>query len=338
MHAIDFVEFYITNVCNLNCTQCNRFNNFAFRGHSRWADHSDTYQEWANRVNPASISILGGEPLGNPDFLNWMHGIANLWPSAQICITSNGTQLDRWPTLYNELCRYNGRVHLLISEHTPENWENNLHKIKTFLQGDLNFEEHANWKKSYNAIKDQTWPDCDVPDDFYKLPSSIQQECRDVFGIAPEYAAFSVQIPGRHFFKDSNGVTVLLEPAWEFKPNALIHNNDQIELYNSDPEQAIKVCSMKKCPQFSKGKLYKCPPVTVLAEFTQQFSINVCESDQLLINAYEPAMHNWPDEKLKKFLDDLKDEKTIPQCKFCPESLPFSKFSAGTKKIKLVRR
>jgi hypothetical protein len=230
-------------------------------------------------------------------------------------------------------------VHLLISEHTPENWKSNLHKIKTFLQGHLELEEHANWKKSYDTIKDQTWPDCNSPDDFYKLPILIQQECQNVFGLTPEDAAFSVYHEGRHFYKDSNGVTVMLEPAWEFKPNALIYNNNnQIELHNSDPEQAIKVCSMKKCPQFSKGKLYKCPPVTVLSEFIQQFSINVCDSDQQLIDAYEPALHHWPDEKLKKFLDDLKDEKTIPQCKFCPEELPFSRFSAGIKKIKLVRR
>ena len=40
-HRLNYAEFYITNVCNLNCTECNRFNNYHFSGHQRWDDYSD---------------------------------------------------------------------------------------------------------------------------------------------------------------------------------------------------------------------------------------------------------------------------------------------------------
>ena len=33
------IEFYITNVCNIACPQCNRFNNWNFKGHQIWKDY-----------------------------------------------------------------------------------------------------------------------------------------------------------------------------------------------------------------------------------------------------------------------------------------------------------
>ena len=63
MYKLPYVEFYITNVCNLNCTNCNRFNNYAFAGHQRWADNKEFYQQWAEILDVQEISILGGEPL-----------------------------------------------------------------------------------------------------------------------------------------------------------------------------------------------------------------------------------------------------------------------------------
>ena len=38
MNRLDYCEFYITNVCNLSCNGCNRFNNYKFRGFQRWED------------------------------------------------------------------------------------------------------------------------------------------------------------------------------------------------------------------------------------------------------------------------------------------------------------
>lgn len=38
MNRLDYMEFYITNVCNLTCTGCNRFNNYKFKGFQRWTE------------------------------------------------------------------------------------------------------------------------------------------------------------------------------------------------------------------------------------------------------------------------------------------------------------
>jgi organic radical activating enzyme len=76
---ISNTEFYITNVCNLNCFNCNRFNNFDFKGYQKWSDYKEIYTQWAQHVKLQRVTILGGEPLLNPTILDWIDGINGLW-------------------------------------------------------------------------------------------------------------------------------------------------------------------------------------------------------------------------------------------------------------------
>ena len=42
--------------------------------------------------------------------------------------------------------------------------------------------EHHRWAQFYHGIKDSTWPDCMLEEDFHALPLVIQDECIDKFG------------------------------------------------------------------------------------------------------------------------------------------------------------
>ena len=55
------VEFYITNVCNLACRGCNRFNDQKFKGHQYWDDHAAEYEAWAKRLDIPRITIRSEE-------------------------------------------------------------------------------------------------------------------------------------------------------------------------------------------------------------------------------------------------------------------------------------
>jgi organic radical activating enzyme len=90
--SIPLIEFYITNVCNLTCRGCNRFNNYNFKGHQYWDDHALAYEAWSKRLEIPSIWILGGEPTLNPDLEKWCINLRRLWPKSEINIQSNGTQ------------------------------------------------------------------------------------------------------------------------------------------------------------------------------------------------------------------------------------------------------
>ena len=79
----------------------------------------------------------------------------------------------------------------------------------------------------------------------------------------------------------------------------------------------------------NKGKLYKCPLVSVLPDFLDQF--NVAVSDKELAHSYKPMSHN---DDVEKFVNDLVNH--IPQCKFCPSNYNEAHDFVGTdKKIKV---
>jgi len=132
-HRIPYAEFYIINVCNLACSGCNRFNNYNFTGYQRWQDYADVYAQWAKEVSIDSIGLLGGEPLLNPTFLDWVQGINRLWPYTKLRIITNGFRLDRVPELYNIL-RDRPRVELWVGIHNKQHKREIIQRVKDFTQ------------------------------------------------------------------------------------------------------------------------------------------------------------------------------------------------------------
>jgi organic radical activating enzyme len=130
---IPYVEFYIINVCNLACSGCNRFNNYQFNGYQRWSDYAEIYQQWAQQVEIGSIGILGGEPLLNPTFMEWVEGINQLWPQQRIRIISNGFRLDRQLTLYSMLQQHHN-IELWVGIHNKQHKTEIIQKVKDFTQ------------------------------------------------------------------------------------------------------------------------------------------------------------------------------------------------------------
>lgn len=90
---LPYAEFYITNVCNLNCPNCNRLNNYKFKG--QWEFDQNLYLPWSEKIELEHCTILGGEPTLNPDLPNWIRGIAKLWPNVKGKVNSNGTYLSK---------------------------------------------------------------------------------------------------------------------------------------------------------------------------------------------------------------------------------------------------
>jgi len=344
MYKLNYVEFYITNVCNLNCPNCNRFNNFNFTGHQRWADYADMYKEWSHILEFNSIGILGGEPLLNPDFLEWVAGVANLWPHTKINIITNGTQFDRWPELYDLLAGYKGRISLEVSQHVYEENKQSRQRVIDFLQQPVNKKffnrrdsNHTVWRHCYNNVRDPSWPDCNTPDEFALLPEWIQHECRTVFNVDPDIWNDEIYST---IYTDTNNIEVSYGLANSFNNTTLNYNDSsgKLLLNKSDPVKAIEVCYVRRCHHFIRGKLYKCGPVGVLPEFIKQFNVDITSDEEKLLTAYQPAEPSWGNEDMTKFIKNLTDIEPIPQCTFCPETFIPKKFNSSTKKIKLVKK
>lgn len=153
MLHLNYCEFYITNVCNLACPGCNRFNNYKFTGFQKWNDYAKEYAEWASQLRISNIGILGGEPLLNVDFKLWATGIRALWPRAFIKITTNGFYLDKIDGLY-DLVKTN-QLELQIGIHNKQHKPKLMEKIQQFLQGPLNYEfNNDNIYQQYMYVTD----------------------------------------------------------------------------------------------------------------------------------------------------------------------------------------
>jgi organic radical activating enzyme len=129
---IDRLEFYITNVCNLTCSGCNRYNNYKFSGRWSWADAEPVLTQWAKKIDIQHPVILGGEPLLNPDIVQWIAGIRRLWPHRSgVQVQSNGTRLDLIKGLYDAIDADNW---IGISLHSMEHRDPLFTRIRNFLK------------------------------------------------------------------------------------------------------------------------------------------------------------------------------------------------------------
>ena len=279
------VEFYITNVCNLNCFNCNRFNNYDFKGYQKWSDYSSKYAEWAQHIRLQRVTLLGGEPLLNPTICDWIDGINQLWRKP-VQILTNGTRLNHVSGLYDRLtqpvdpARPGINNWVGISLHNPNDLDKCFDQVKQFLKGEIRYYHQSD-------------------------PANINN--------CMTYGA-------THAFVDSNNVRI---PVWEYTSfyQAAVRpgNQGRMTLHNSDPERAHRGCgfAMFKCYHFVRGALYKCGPVALFPEFDAQHNLDISDQDRELINNYSALQVEQYAQRGAQFLDEI--DNVIPQCKFCPE-------------------
>jgi hypothetical protein len=277
--TIPKIEFYITNVCNYGCSNCNRFNNLNFRGHQRWKDYADVMEEWGEYIDIKHPVILGGEPLLNPTIKEWLRGIRKIWPypdTGGIQVLTNGTQLNKVKGLREAM--KDSVAWLGISLHNLDDFEMIDAAVREFYSNDFVKEESsenrdaggigADWyyekdRKEFAGIWTQTM--------FYN--SAIKQ--MDLAGIK---------------LHDSNPT--------------LAHNNCTMRKW--------------KNYHFIEGKIYKCGPVALFPKLEEQFGLHLSDEDKKLLTSYQPLTIEMAREGLtEEWFSHIDDE--IPQCKFCPE-------------------
>jgi len=334
-HHLDYAEVNITNVCNYSCLHCQSLNNFSFKGHQLWSDYQEEYKKLSDRIDIGTIQIIGGEPTLNPDFKKWIEGLSDLWPNSRLQICSNGTRLDKLDrSIYEILKRHKGSG-LGLTCHDIKIYNKLLDFSKRFLnkivsEYDPYDNDHDAWKINYNSIKKEHWPDCDRIEQFDNLSETIKQEFNEIHRSKSKLNLKTVA----RMFIDENGVELKLEWTQSFIPSAIKLVNDRhLKIkHNSDPTEAHDVCWFKGCHQFNKGKLYKCPLVSVLPDFINQFDVDF-NDDYILARSYKALSNSDSDIEISEFIKNIKNP--IPQCKFCPTNNDRYNFVGTDKKIKI---
>lgn len=286
MRHINKLEFYITNVCNLTCEQCNRYNNHDFRGWQRWSDYQADYNEWGRRITVDGIVILGGEPLLNPTINDWVRGLNTAF-NKSVQILSNGTRLNAVPGLYDALNSFKPgeyfteRNWIGITAHHASDVDEHVDAIHRFLQG---------------PVKDVS--------------------ATDRYGARFAFCDTN-QTMARLWLTDSF-ISSNLRPAPAKIVNQQIVPANKWTLYNNDPAAAHADCGFANWKNYHmiRGQLYKCGPVALMPEFDQQFSLVLSDADRELLNSYRP-LSPWDSDQIhSEFFATL--DNPIAQCKFCP--------------------
>lgn len=348
--TLGHLSFYITHVCNLNCENCFSFNNYALKGHSLWADNRYHCEQWAKIFDPARIFVLGGEPLLNPTFLEWMHGLAEIFPNSEIRINTNGTAFHLYPNLYEEILPYKGRVTFSISNHNENDKWKQIQWVESFLRGKITkigkekiFHTWI-WNKTYNGIKDSTWPEVQSLEDYNVLPQWIKDEIENKHGVdINKYCDFDEPVSDSIVLIDENNIRVGWARWDEFTTMALKYDPEsgKMNLHNSNPTEAVSVCHGGTCGPIIDGKFYKCAEVhNIPLLIDQGFPVEISEEDEILSRSYQPAEYTWDLDRIHKFVNSLNSESPIPQCKFCPvdSDKTTKKIYATNEKYKIIKK
>jgi organic radical activating enzyme len=324
---LDYVEFYITNVCNLNCNRCNRFNNYAFAGHMSWHDHANDYWQWSKKIQFKRIGILGGEPMAHPDFLLWVDEIAKLWPDSQIMIMTNGTYLDKYSDLYRLLCSYQGRVRIDISRHNSDQRQSCVQSIQNLLSDGFEcFTVNSEEQYLRSGILGYRSTNQDpVQKPIYETTEDLHIWQDKSWQLVYRYKDIVVRYADADIFDEA---VVRLDQS---------QNTLYLTSAITDPDLAVTKCACKFSHHFLHGRLYKCGVTAILPEFVKQFPLSASEQKMRLIQSYIPAHWSWSDSEIEMFLQGLQEGSAIPQCGLCPDHFTAKQFAAGTKKIKIQK-
>lgn len=96
--VLRYLEFHLTDHCNMNCGGCIHFAPMA----DRWfADIGHVKADFARLKmlfrNIRDIRVMGGEPLLHPDCTNFLRIVRDAFPAARLELVTNGLLLENQP-------------------------------------------------------------------------------------------------------------------------------------------------------------------------------------------------------------------------------------------------
>jgi hypothetical protein len=126
---LPFLETMITQVCNLSCKGCTNYSDIFHTGYVSWLHGEQTLVAWLEKINIEEFGIIGGEPLINPEWRQWVAGIRRLLPAARLRFTTNGLLLHKHSDIV-DFFESLGNITFKITVHTVDkNLQQQLEKI-----------------------------------------------------------------------------------------------------------------------------------------------------------------------------------------------------------------
>ena len=100
---IPYFETHITEACNLKCRGCSHFSVFAKPKHKDIEEFDREFKRLSDIEEIGIIRLMGGEPLLNPNFMEYVRIARRYFPESKICLVTNGILGDRLVPYKQEL-------------------------------------------------------------------------------------------------------------------------------------------------------------------------------------------------------------------------------------------
>ncbi len=114
---VNNVDVHVINSCNLHCHGCNHLANYGYGAPFKVKELVDWIEPWKDRLYFKRISLLGGEPLLNPDLKDICIAYRRLFSpkETKLRIITNGILITKCPWLQELMQEYH--VHVQVSLH-----------------------------------------------------------------------------------------------------------------------------------------------------------------------------------------------------------------------------
>jgi hypothetical protein len=236
-HKLQFLSFYITNVCPRTCNNCSTFNNLAFKKHLDWNANKESAAKWVEFLDVEEFSIMGGEPLLHPQIEEWALGLKEIWKD-----------------------HTNFR---LVTGVRPDTLIQKKDLIKTLLKAGIILEVSAHDPADKDGIVDA-------------LQNVILKEYFEELKITSQAWTINNDWPQEQlFFMLNSQMLAIINSSWIFAKAAIDRiENGTIYMHHSDKDVAHSNCAWRDCHYLVEGRLYKCLLTGVGNQLKEQFTLD----------------------------------------------------------------
>ena len=254
---IDFISFYITNVCGLACVGCASFNNYVLKEHYKWSVAKEKTAKWGEILSLNQISIIGGEPLLHPEIDEWVMGVRSAFPHVDDIRVFTGLT-DKKLLRYKEqfLNWLHNNVTVQVSIHDPSWWEPTIESAREIFDGiDFTVQRRVDAGSSFP----------------FKTINFITPRGDIIFSMLEQW----------DFFHSATK---------EIKEGVMY-------FHTNDPEDAHTACLCKDCHYIVDGDIYKCVITGTAKMIVDQLPIDERSKNLLeQVKGLDPFVDGWQSE------------------------------------------
>jgi organic radical activating enzyme len=251
---IQHLDIPIIRSCNLACIGCMTHSNHKkINGLVRIEESISWLKFWAEKVEPETITLFGGEPLLHPRFVDWALTVREIFgPAVNISVNTNGYYLD---TLHNDIHRLfddNVALSMVISKQTGT--EPYLGKVTSSIESLK--QAILDYRTSLPGVESAAWEcwldESDVnTKQWFRIRSNKDDTSRTGLTTCDQYK-LSWCI---HY----TGTGTDMRPVYNY--------NDQW----AAPNHAR--CQTNNFVTLFKGRMWKCPPMGVIEHTLETFDL-----------------------------------------------------------------